>query len=236
MPFTRDTLDFLFENRLHDSRSWFAEHKREYQALVLEPLRQLVSALTPVMLDMDGSFNVEPKVDKTICRIWRDTRYTKDPSLYRDHMWITFRRGGKMNASDYPGVYFEIGQYGFSYGCGFFQPATEFLSTLRGLVLADSPSFRVADKAYRSQKIFLMEGDCYKRPHYPDHPEKKRDWLERRGISFNAQSKDFELLFSDRLPDKLAKDFRAMIPVYRFLLEAAEETLRERTAREILQR
>lgn len=80
IPFSQKTLEFLFENRLHDSRSWFAEHKRDYQTLVLEPLRQLVQELSPTMLELDPQFQTEPKVDKTICRIWRDTRYTKDPS------------------------------------------------------------------------------------------------------------------------------------------------------------
>ena len=80
-PFSQKTLDFLFENRLHDSREWFAQHKKEYQELVIQPLRQLVMDLSPTMLELDPEFNTEPKVDKTICRVWRDTRYTKDPSL-----------------------------------------------------------------------------------------------------------------------------------------------------------
>ena len=36
-PFSQKTLDFLFENRLHDSREWFAQHKKEYQELVIQP-------------------------------------------------------------------------------------------------------------------------------------------------------------------------------------------------------
>ncbi len=38
MGFTQGTIDFLFENRLHDSREWFGEHKQDYKALVTEPL------------------------------------------------------------------------------------------------------------------------------------------------------------------------------------------------------
>ena len=32
--FTKQTLDFLFENRLHDSKAWFEEHKEDYNRLV----------------------------------------------------------------------------------------------------------------------------------------------------------------------------------------------------------
>ena len=41
MPFSAQSLDFLFENRLHDSKSWFDEHKETFQTLVLQPLQQL---------------------------------------------------------------------------------------------------------------------------------------------------------------------------------------------------
>jgi uncharacterized protein (DUF2461 family) len=90
--FSAKTLAFLEENHIRDSRVWFGEHKKEYRSYVLEPLRELVTALTPVMLELDGQFVVEPRVDKTICRIWRDTRFSHDPSLYRESMWVIFKR------------------------------------------------------------------------------------------------------------------------------------------------
>ncbi len=234
--FSQKTLDFLFENRLQDSRSWFAEHKKEYQSLVIEPLRQLVMDLSPTMLELDPEFQTEPKVDKTICRIWRDTRYTKDPSLYRDHMWIIFKRGGRMHGTDYPGIYFEINLDGFSYGCGFYHASTAYMNNLRTRILAGSTEFQAAQKAFLNQKIFQMEGDCFKRPRYGNRTPEEQIWLERRNISFNADNHDFSLLFSKELPGKLLEDLQLLFPVYRFLVSNAEETLRQETERELAQR
>lgn len=236
MPFSQKTLDFLFENRLHDSREWFAEHKDAYQTHVLGPLRELVQALTPTMLELDKNFVTEPRVDKTICRIWRDTRYTHDPSLYRDTMWIIFKRGGKMHGTDYPGMYFEVTPDGFHYGCGFYHASTGFMETMRSLILQNAPEFRKAQKAYRGQDIFSMDGDVYKRPHFPEQPELLRDWLERRNISFNGENHDFALLFSSGLSERLAEDLRKIFPVYRFLLLAAEKELQRETERGLTQR
>ena len=87
MAFSAKTLDFLFENRLQDSRDWFLDHKDTYQAVLLEPMKDLVRSLTPVMLEIDAKVTTEPRVDKTICRLRRDTRYSHDKSLYRDTMW-----------------------------------------------------------------------------------------------------------------------------------------------------
>lgn len=235
-PFSQKTLDFLFENRLHDSKEWFSQHKPDYQALVRDPLRQLVVDLTPTMLELDPEFITEPKPNKTICRIRRDTRFTKDPSLFRDHMWIIFKRGGRMHGTDHPGMYFEINQEGFSYGCGFYHASTAYMNNLRSRILAGDPAFDAAQQAYLGQTIFHMEGDCFKRPRYGARAPEEQLWLERRNISFEADSHDFPLLFSQELPHRLAQDLRLLFPVYRFLESVAEETLRQETERELGQR
>lgn len=223
--FSPKTLDFLFENRLQDSRAWFEAHKVDYRRHVLEPLRQLVEALTPSMLEIDARLTTEPKVDKTICRIWRDTRYSHDKSLYRDTMWIIFKRG-KMHGTQVPGLYFEVSEQGFSYGAGFYHASTGYMNTLRRMVLAGTPAFTKADQVYRSQQIYQMNGVCFKRPRFTDQPQTLRLWLERRNIGFYADSHDYELLFSDQLADKLIADFRLLAPIYHFLLEAAIEELK----------
>ena len=67
------------------------------------------------MLQIDPYLATEPRVDKTICRIRRDTVRSHDKTLYRDTMWIIFKRG-KMHGAEVPGIYFEITPWGFQYG------------------------------------------------------------------------------------------------------------------------
>lgn len=222
MPFSMKTIDFLFENHLQNSRAWFAEHKAEYQQLVYGPLQELVVALTPTMLEIDRQLTTEPRVDKTICRIWRDTRYSHDKSLYRDTMWIIFKRG-KMHGTKVPGLYFEIAAEGFHYGAGFYQASAQYMETLRRLVLAGDELFQRAQAAYAGQDVYRMQGECFRRPRYGDRPEEQRLWLERRNIAFEAESADLGLLFSPGLAAKLAEDFRRLAPVYHFLLHVSEE-------------
>ncbi|MCI8623663.1 MAG: DUF2461 domain-containing protein [Provencibacterium sp.] len=220
MPFSQATLDFLFANRLHNSREWFQEHKKEYQQLVIAPLQELVRRLTPVMLEIDREVTTEPRVDRTISRIWRDTRYSHDKSFYRDNMWIIFKRG-KMHGTQVPGLHFELTQSGFNYGCGFYHASPAYMERLRAQLLAAAPPARQALERYQSQSCFVLEGDRYARPHFPEQPEALQEWLERRNIGFCCESSDAGLLFSDRLADKLAEDFRLLAPIYRFLLYVA---------------
>lgn len=221
MPFSKETLEFLQENHFRDSKEWFEAHRKEYLHLVLEPLQELVRALTKTMLGIDDQLITEPRVDKTICRIWRDTRFSKDPSRYRDHMWLIFKRG-RMHMTEVPGLYVEITPQGFGYGCGFYHASTAWLNTMRTMILNEEAAFLKAQRAFQAQSVFRMEGDCYVRARFPQQPEELRCWLERRGISFNAESRDFNLLFSEQLAEHLAQDFQKIAPVYQFMLAVSE--------------
>lgn len=234
MPFCEKTFDFLFENRLQDSKAWFDAHKEEYQRYVLEPLQELVEKLTPDMLKIDPEFVTEPRVDRTICRIRRDTRFTKDPSLYRDHMWIIFKRR-RMYQQEYPGVYFEVGGSGFNYGCGFYQASTSYMKRLRDMILADFPSFLKASHAFSSQNCFHLEGESYKRPRFPQEPEEKRIWLEKKTLCLVAESDDRESLFGKDFSERLRQDLSLLKPMYEFLLEVSLEEQREQAAQASVQ-
>lgn len=87
--FTPDMLDFLAENHLRNSKSWYDEHKDVYKKLVTEPFYALVEEMSPHMLEIDPQFVTIPS--KSVARVRRDTRFTKNKDLYRDHIWIVFR-------------------------------------------------------------------------------------------------------------------------------------------------
>ncbi|MBO5199322.1 MAG: DUF2461 domain-containing protein [Lachnospiraceae bacterium] len=226
MPFTQQTINFLVENRLNDSREWFRAHHAEYQQHVITPLAELVRDLTPCMQAIDPEFVTEPRVDRTISRIWRDTRYTKDPSLYRDNMWIIFKRS-RMHGTEYPGIYFEIAPDGFNYGGGFYNASASFMEKLREKIVSGDKLAGKALKAFRVQDVFALEGERYKRAHYPGESAGKREWLERKNVCLIAESTDMELLFSDGLAAKLEEDFRKIAPVYELFLKAAQEDAAE---------
>ena len=61
MPFSQQTIDFLFENRLHDSKAWFSEHKGDYTRFVVEPFAEIVNALAPTMAKIDPEIICDPK-------------------------------------------------------------------------------------------------------------------------------------------------------------------------------
>ncbi|MCM1329595.1 MAG: DUF2461 domain-containing protein [Ruminococcus sp.] len=218
MPFSAKSLDFLFENMLNDSRTWFNDHKEDYRRLVTEPFTQLIVDLTDTMLEIDGKFVCNPK---KISRIYRDARYARGKSIFRDYVWYSFCRPYE-GRKTLPEFYFSISPGGFDYGCGFYAADSDVMDSYRQLILADDKSFKAAFKAYKSQDVFELYGELYKRDRYPEETAEKRDWLNRRSMGVSCDSKDFDLLFGDRLAEKIAADFKAIAPIYKFFLRAAE--------------
>lgn len=221
--FTKKTLDFLSENRFMNSKEWFSEHKEDYNKYVLEPLAELAKALAPTLTAIDRQIITEPKVDKTISRIYRDLRFAKDKLLYREEMWLSIKRD-KKEFPGYPEFFFVVSPYGFLYGCGYYSTSAETMNTIRELILTGDPMFLKALEAYENQSDLILDGDSFKKSRYPDQPERIRSWLDKKTICFMRKSHDFPLLFSDVLAPYLINSFKSMEPVYKFLVYAEEKS------------
>ena len=219
--FTPATFDFLVENRIQNSRTWYAEHKNDFQSKVFEPLKELTNELAPFMKEVDSLIVTEPKTDRAISRVYRDTRFSKDKALYRDNMWLTFKRD-KNAYPHFPEFYFVITPDGFFYGCGYYAATPAAVDSLRELILSDDRSFKKALASYNRQSVFTLEGDMYKRTRYPEQTPQKREWLDRKNISVSCGSKDFQLLYSASLGEKLIEDYSLLKDVYSLFIKAEE--------------
>ena len=220
--FSQATLDFLFEVWSRNDRVWYHENKETGRIVLQEPFIDLVRALQPTMLAIDPRMDVS---EKRIARVYRDARIVGNGPFFRDHIWCTFSRGRDVYHG-YPGFYFEVSTRGFGYGLGYYVPAKESVDAVREMILAEDPAFVKAFKANKRQKVYTFEGESYKRNHYPEAPEAYWEWLNRKGFVWTVESDDTELLFSDRLADTVAADFKKIAPIYDFLIKA-ESSWRE---------
>ena len=111
--FSAETFRFLLEIGFNNNADWFEANRKRYEQFVRDPMRRLAAALMPTALDIDGNFN--PSINASVSRIRRDTRFTKDKSPYRDHMWIGFRYP-RTRISEGCTLWFEITPHRYDYG------------------------------------------------------------------------------------------------------------------------
>ncbi len=222
MKFSPETLDFLIENRLHNSKEWYHDHLDTYKKYVASPIEELAAAVAPRMMEVDDRIVCNPRIGRSISRIYRDTRFTKDKSLFRDNLWINFMRD-KHEHYDQPGFFFDISPDGFTFGCGYYWMERGTLDAMRSMILRGDPVFEDARNAYETQSLYSIEGTMYKRSKYPTQPENLRLWLDRKDLSFIARSDDYDLLFSDKLADYLIENLPKLAPEYEFMLKCETE-------------
>ncbi len=150
--FTPKTLEFLAINRLENSKTWYTEHKNEYIEYVQTPLLQLAAELTPFMLEIDGAFICDPKRNGMVSRIYRDARFSRDKSLYRDYMWIKFSRDRHAHPDNPHPVefFFVFSPASYFYGCGYYETPTPVMDQIRKLILSRDEHFLKAQAALKS--------------------------------------------------------------------------------------
>ncbi|MBL4729836.1 MAG: DUF2461 domain-containing protein [Sulfurimonas sp.] len=72
--FSKKTLPFLKAIGKNNNKEWFLTHKSEYEELILNPSRAFVVEMGEHLQALEPTINAEPKINKSLYRIYRDTR------------------------------------------------------------------------------------------------------------------------------------------------------------------
>jgi uncharacterized protein (TIGR02453 family) len=76
--FPPQAVAFFQELKLNSNKSWFDAHKSEYQEYVLEPAQRFIEQMGARLEQLSPGIHAEPRVNRSIFRIYRDIRFSKD--------------------------------------------------------------------------------------------------------------------------------------------------------------
>ena len=97
--FSQDAIDFLSEIRLNNHQQFYEANRARYEESVKAPLRALCDEMSEVVAMIDPGLDTRP--GRTMSRIRRDTRFTKDKSPFRDHVWMGWRYPGESRSEGF---------------------------------------------------------------------------------------------------------------------------------------
>ena len=102
--FSKKTLPFLESIKKNNNKEWFEAHRKEYEEYILNPSRAFVEEFGEHLMALEPSINFSPKINKSLFRIYRDTRRMgaiKVPLKHR--IGIIFWQGGgsRMQSSSF---------------------------------------------------------------------------------------------------------------------------------------
>lgn len=131
--FQAEGLRFLADLAREQSRDWFTANRAVYDRALQGPLVDLVIDLTDELARRGVALKGDPK--RSIFRIHRDVRFSKDKSPYKTNISAALTPdGGKMA---FGVLYLQIGAAGGFAACGFYQPDPSDLDALRQAVVND---------------------------------------------------------------------------------------------------
>jgi uncharacterized protein (TIGR02453 family) len=221
--FSADALTFLRQLHRNNRREWFQEHRATYDDAILGPMRLLVEELDVRFARFAPEMIGDPK--RSIFRIHRDVRFSKDKSPYKTHAacWFSHRNAGHGVGSEThgggAGYYFHLEPGASIVAGGIWMPPRPSLNRLRE-VIAERPreleKVLAAPGFRRRFRGLSDEGMLTRLPRgfAPGHPAER--WL--RYVSFTVSARLTDAQVTDRrLPERIERDFTTMLPLVRWL-------------------
>ncbi len=223
--FPEETNRFFLDLRFHNDGVWFRENRERYLRDVQAPFYALIGDLTPVLQEIDPLVEIRPH--KLLSRIRRDTRFSKDKSPYRDHLWIWFKRGGEERWMSI-GYWFEYGPDRLSWGLSSWGENRPLMDRFRRELAAEPGRYSgIIRSCGLPERHIALTGESFRRLEVPPNlPDELRRWyMLKEPTLMQTRYKPGEAAGRGLL-GHVAADFRAMAPVYR-LLRGMQEALAE---------
>ncbi|KAL9136345.1 MAG: hypothetical protein Q9175_002444 [Cornicularia normoerica] len=156
VPFTDSTIHpntmlFLKDLRANNDREWLKMHDADYRQSKKD-FDSFVECLTEKVIEQDETIPELPPKDLTF-RIYRDIRFSPDPTPYKTHFSAAWSRTGRKGP--YAGYYVQVQPNGSFVGAGVWHPEAPPLALMRKDVDLKSHKIKAVLTAAELRKEFL---------------------------------------------------------------------------------
>jgi len=219
--FTKETVDFFSRLKKHNERDWFQKHKNIYDTSVIDQARSFVVTMGERLKDISPGILAIPKINKSLFRIYRDTRFSPDKSPYKTHLGLFFWEGErpKMECS---GFYFHLEPPDLMLGVGIYMFSKAQVSLFRRAVVDPESGQNLSEviKSLLQVEGFSLGGSHYIRipPGFEgDHP--LSSLLLHNGLYAGITLPIPAVLYSPGLIDFCWDYFKNLAPLHKWLVD-----------------
>ncbi len=215
----KETFLFLEDLNDHNDRSWFQENKSRYDD-AKNDIDNFAQALITEILQIDSTISKEISAKKCVLRIYRDVRFSKDKSPYKNYFGINIAPNGKGNAG--AGYYIHLTPRASFVAGGYFMPQNEHLKAIRQEIDYNSDELKRIIEAKDFKNYFSGLNQDYKLKTTPkgydiNHPD--IELLKLKSFTVSHLLDDDELMNNGAV-EKIAKGLRLIHPLNVFLTQA----------------
>jgi len=222
MPFIeQSTIKFLYDLNRHNDRLWFAENRPRYEkarenyALFVQAVIDEIVGFDPILKGLEAK--------SCMFRINRDTRFSRDKSVYKINFGAFIVRGGKKNGDKFPGYYLHIEPGASFVAGGAYIPPSPWLGAIRDRISESGEELTAIINSREYTKYFSgLEGERLKIPPRGYSKEDPHiELIKMKSFLAERQFTDDEVVASEFF-EVVTGAFRAMKPLNDFLDIARE--------------
>lgn len=205
----KTTLKFLKDLAKNNDRVWFKASKNEYD-YALANMKGLIESIETELNKIDI---IEKK---KVFRIYRDVRFSKDKTPYKDHLGGSLTRATAARRGGYfLGI--QPGNKSIIAG-GFWNPESTDIKRVREELALDPSDFRKIINAKKFKDLFgQLEGQSLKNiPRGFDKESPAGDLLRMKQYLCYRPVSDKEIIEPDFLK-KVVDTYRGMLPFFNFM-------------------
>jgi len=218
--YPKKTVTYLKKLSKNNNREWFEANRDKYNSDFLEPCFQFVVEMGDKLHDIDPDTVAIPKIDKSIFRLHRDVRFSKDKTPYKTNAGLYFWNG-KMKKMDASGFYFHLEQKLFGVGLGIYTFPPHLLKRYRDIV-SSSASSKELHQIVRSleKKGYTVGGKKFKKtPKGYDSNTLYPGYLLYDGIYAWYENSNFKKIEGGKAVNFIFKIFKDMLPLHKWLVK-----------------
>ena len=207
---------FLHQLKENNNREWFASNKKAFQVE-----EQLAKAFfMAVNADLEKIDNLDKM---QVFRIYRDVRFSKDKSPYKNHFSVGFNRSKPLLRG---GMYLHIEDNASFVGGGFWEPNAPDLFRIRKEIEVDASELRAIIAEETFQKYFkTLQGEELKTaPKGFDKTHPAIDLLRKKQFLLTRRFSNDEVL-SPNFKDEVIASFKAMRPFFDYMSDVLNTDL-----------
>lgn len=218
--YPRGVQGFFEELKANNTKEWFEANRERFDELVMSPSVALVAALAEPLSELEPALSAEPKVNGSIRRIYRDTRFSKDKTPYHSYLHLIFWHGDHPNRA--PGVHLVLADDHVGYGVGHWGFEPPQLEKFRADVLSDGGmKLEAAIEKVGTATDCVLEDPALKTvPRDVDKSAAGASWTRHKGIVMRTHGLAYpQELHGPHAVDYVADLCEKMQPLTRYLVE-----------------
>ena len=219
--FPKEMVVFFEELKENNTKEWFDAHRKDYEDVVKHPSEEFVVAMGQKLKPLSPAIHAIPKVNQSLFRINRDTRFSHDKSPYKTNLGIWFWEGERKRM-ECSGFYFHIGDGKLMLGTGIHMFSTNLLNLYRDAVLDKRQGPKLIKTLNKiTKRGYTVGGKHYKRvPRGYDASHDRAEFLLYNGLTANVEKEIPDELFSHSIVDTAFSHFNNMHPLHEWLVQA----------------